>query len=122
MEGLAVAASLARSDLGVDFVYQKSLSGSGVLVFEYTLPAWGGHPAVDGRLVVCRPVVDDDVPIDITVEQALDPRFPSHPTALQLFDNREFEAYRALGRLMAQRGAMALRFPGIHLPESTKGK
>lgn len=115
-ESLAVAVSLARSELGVEIVAQPTLSRDGVAVFEYLLPAIAGHVATKGRLVVCQPRVRDDSPLDVQVEKELDGRFPTHPTSLQLFGNREFESYRALGRHLAAEAVAALRFPRLKPP------
>ena len=50
-----------------------------------------------GRIVYVKTAVTKDAPWDVKAYQERHPAFPNHSTALQLFDDERFEAYRALG-------------------------
>ena len=60
---------------------------------------------VRGAIVYAKAAVVADAPWDVRAFQERNPVFPNHSTALQLFDEATFEAYRALGEFTARRAA-----------------
>jgi Patatin-like phospholipase len=74
-------------------------------------PAEPDGTPVDGTLFYVRSVVAEDAPWDILAYQETDALFPHHSTLDQFFDDRKFEAYRALGHHAAER---ALGLPKLH--------
>ena len=122
-EALAVSASLCRTELGVELIHQSTelVGSSKMLTFRLAGPGM----SEGSRLVVARPVrpaADErggaslDSEVSLAVEHALDARFPNHPTSLQLFGERDFEAYRVLGRLTAMAALDALNLPPAEGP------
>jgi hypothetical protein len=57
----------------------------------------------DGLLVFAKAAVTEDAPWDVKAFREADKRFPNHSTFDQLFDDRKFESYRALGAHTARR-------------------
>ena len=57
----------------------------------------------DGLLVFAKAAVTEDAPWDVRAFRDADKRFPNHSTFDQLFDDRKFESYRALGAHTARR-------------------
>jgi hypothetical protein len=60
---------------------------------------------VRGAIVYAKAAVVADAPWDVRAFQQRNPVFPNHSTALQLFDEATFEAYRALGEFTARHAA-----------------
>lgn len=69
----------------------------------------------DGVLVLLKPVLCDDEPVDVRNYAMLNPSFPHEPTANQFFSTSQFEAYRQLGRQTARSLVEALREVSIDL-------
>jgi len=67
------------------------------------------NPAREGHLVYAKTAVTGGAPWDVLAYAEHDPVFPYTSTAYQRFDERSFEAYRALGTYTAQRAAEALQ-------------
>ncbi len=89
-----------------------------------------GPFAPNSPLVFAKAAMPQDAPQDTKAFREVDPRFPIHSTADQFFDERTFEAYRALGA-HAARGCVrslnkyrrhtghARTFPLLPLPAGT---
>ena len=101
---LGQAVSLARSELGV----QVDIDPTGLRPDPATHRC--GAPYVAGsfrypneaagrphRLLYLKLAVPDGAPWDVLSYQDLHPAFPTDSTLQQLYDDQEFEAYRALG-------------------------
>ncbi len=56
---------------------------------------------VQGKLVVAKLAVTDAMPWDVRAYADADDKFPTHSTSEQLYTDKRFEAYRALGRFAA---------------------
>jgi hypothetical protein len=64
-------------------------------------------PQDDGILIFAKAAVTADAPWDVRAFHQADKKFPNHPTFDQLFDDRKFESYRALGAHTARRAIRA---------------
>jgi Patatin-like phospholipase len=64
-------------------------------------------PDDDGILVFAKAAVTADAPWDVRAFYESDKKFPNHSTFDQLFDDRKFESYRALGAHTARRAIRA---------------
>jgi hypothetical protein len=103
---LGEAIAIARSDLGVEIERMANdTSPAGITAFTIR---YADSP-VKARLVVVRPVVTDDDPLDVRAYQRKDPEFPTHGTHDQLYTDEKFESYRALGHVMAERAVVRMR-------------
>ena len=103
---LGEAIAIARSDLGVEIErIANDDDRPGITTFAIRYD----DSAQLGRLVVVRPVVTDDDPLDVRAYQRKDPEFPTHGTHDQLYTDEKFEAYRALGHAMADRAVTRMR-------------
>ena len=103
---LAGAVELARAELGVEIEFDtsdlvpddaghaKSNCAKGVIRYPN---------GVEGTLYLLKTVIPRGAPLDVLSYRERDQRFPYHPTSDQLFDDRQFESYRALGRDAAER-------------------
>jgi hypothetical protein len=114
---LSEAISLARSDLGVRIEFapgdlerlkpEESESGGPPLSPTDHVTGRIVYPdGTEGRLIFAKATVPGDAPQDLIDYRQRDPRFPTHSTGNQLFDDRQFESYRALGA-HAARGVVA---------------
>lgn len=103
-QGEAIA--IARSDLGVE-IERIGSSGDRPGITAFAIRYHDSEKP--GRLVVVRPVVADDDPLDVRAYQRKDPEFPTHGTHDQLYTDEKFEAYRALGHVMAERAVVRMR-------------
>jgi len=96
---LSEAIALARADLGVEITIDttplKPVDGE-----SPSDHVCGSILFPDGRegvLVFAKAAMARDAPQDAKAFRDVDPRFPTHSTADQFFDERTFEAYRGLG-------------------------
>jgi hypothetical protein len=119
-EALGNVVERVRADFGVTIGFEDPdrdlngvIHGSGGLgtasrTYDFTRRAWaighvrypaeGGLPEKDGLLLYVKATVFAGVPVDVLAYKAAHPEFPHESTFDQLFDERKFEAYRALGR------------------------
>lgn len=104
--------ALARTDLLVDISIDPSpmrprnedgLSGTDHVVGELTY-----NDGTTGRIVFAKAAVTRNAPWDVRAYRDVDSRFPAHSTLDQLFDEEQFEAYRALGAFTARRAVRAM--------------
>lgn len=105
---LGQALALARSDCGVEVdIDPKEMVEDGTLAhpwvkgtFTYT---WDepNRPPREGALYLCKLGVWADAPWDVRAYAMRHPTFPTDSTLQQLYDDEEFEAYRALGQAAA---------------------
>jgi hypothetical protein len=58
---------------------------------------------MEGRLVFAKAAVTADAPWDVKAYAERDPAFPTHSTIDQLYTDKKFESYRALGHHTAAR-------------------
>jgi hypothetical protein len=101
---IAEAITLARSDLGVEI----NINLTPLRPVDGVSPA--DHVTADilypdgttGVLVFAKAAMASDTPEDLRDYREQDPRFPSHSTSDQLFNDRRFESYRALGAHAAE--------------------
>ena len=110
----AGAVELARAELGVeveldtsDLVpdetgYAKSNCAVGIIRYPN---------GTEGKLYLLKTIIARGAPLDVLSFRERDGRFPYHPTSDQLFDDRQFESYRALGRDAAERFIKRFREP-----------
>jgi hypothetical protein len=111
---LAGAVELARAELGVEIEFDtsdlvpdetgqaKSNCAEGVIRYPN---------GTEGKLYLLKTIIAHGAPLDVLSFRERDRRFPYHPTSDQLFDDRQFESYRALGRDAAQRFIKRFREP-----------
>jgi len=62
----------------------------------------------EGLLIVLKPTLTGDEPLDVLDYYALHPAFPQEPTSDQFFDEAQWESYRKLGELVGDRFVAAL--------------
>jgi hypothetical protein len=111
---LAGAVELARAELGVEIEFDTS-----DLVPDETGQAKSNcaegrirYPnGTEGKLYLLKTIIAHGAPLDVLSFRERDRRFPYHPTSDQLFDDRQFESYRALGRDAAERFIKKFREP-----------
>ena len=124
-DALAQAATLAYEELGVrievegfrlvptpaagtddDDPVRRRLLGrlarSAVVTGTYAYPDVGPAAGRRGTLHVAKAVLTPDAPFPVLAHAAAAGSFPSDTTADQWFDAEQFEAYRALGRWVAE--------------------
>jgi hypothetical protein len=115
---LADAMRIAREEMDVEVTIDPAplmpdKGGKSKVGVQAGIVRWGdsggGTPAV-GWLVLAKLSVPKTAPFDvIDLARTLD-RFPSHPTADQLYTDQKFEAYRALGSHLGDKaGALGRR-------------
>jgi len=116
---LGEAIALARTEVGVEIdISPEKMVENGQVVrpwatgtFTYT---WDDTPAGTsprtGTLHLCKLGVWPGAPWDVKAYAARHPTFPTDATIQQLYDDEEFEAYRALGYAATQ--AMLTAPPG----------
>jgi hypothetical protein len=63
---------------------------------------------IEGRIVIGKATITDDVPWDVFAHAEKDPKFPTNSTLEQLYTDEKFESYRALGRHIATRSRLAM--------------
>jgi hypothetical protein len=118
-EGLQIAVSLCRSELGVEVVIDPSPlrrvdpdSGGPRLASRSCVTGQILYPdQPPGRLVYSRAMVATDSPPDILLLSKNRSGFPDRPTRDQFFDDRDFEAFRTLGW-----NAGAIAWQSLQLP------
>jgi len=64
---------------------------------------WSVGSASAGKLYYAKALVTENSPLDVKSFKSSDKRFPNHSTMDQFFNERKFEAYRALGADIAAR-------------------
>ncbi|MGH2829093.1 MAG: hypothetical protein ACRDJM_01275, partial [Actinomycetota bacterium] len=67
---------------------------------------------VTGRLVFAKAAVTDGAPWDVRAYADFDDQFPTHSTLDQLYTDKKFEAYRALGAFAARNAVAAMKENG----------
>ena len=117
--GISQAISLAHTELGDKIVLEAqdhievavtdsedkkvvrmtSNHAPGEIVYA---PDRRGDGVEDAAIVYCKAVVTPKTPPAIRNYQERNHAFPNHSTALQLFDDERFEAYRSLGYYVAE--------------------
>lgn len=110
---LGEAIALARSDLLVDIDIDptplRRREDSNRADTDHVVGTFRYADGTEGRLVFAKTVVVDEAPWDVLAYAGADPEFPNHSTLDQLFDDAQFEAYRALGHSAGGRVAAAMR-------------
>jgi hypothetical protein len=103
---LGNAIALARSDLGVEIeINLAPLKPDKETGFSQTDHVTGSirYPnGATGVLVFAKATLPQDAPQDVIAFREIDPKFPTHPTTDQFFNEAKFESYRALGSHAAQ--------------------
>ena len=66
-------------------------------------PGQPGQQTLPTQIVLIKPLVTADAPMDVRQYAAMHPSFPQEPTADQFFDEAQWESYRALGDRQARR-------------------
>jgi hypothetical protein len=67
----------------------------------------------DGELIYIKTTFIDDLPKDVVAYRNLNPLFPDQPTSDQFFDEKQFEAYRMLGRTIGEDMISNIKAVGI---------
>jgi hypothetical protein len=108
---MAEAMRLAREELNVEIHFDphplEADDKTGRSPFGATA-AWLTRHGVDntpepyGWIVFAKLEVAEHAPFDIIDLARTLPKFPSHPTADQLYTDQKFEAYRALGHYLGE--------------------
>ncbi len=126
---LGEAVALARGDLEVDVEIDpkeiapdektrisKSCVAVGRITYRVTPSGERVSESVSakpeeltGTIVYCRAAVTEDAPWDVKAYHEKTRRFPYHSTFDQLFDDQQFEAYRALGAHAGRRAVAKVR-------------
>ena len=121
---LGRAIALARSELGIDIVFPP-----GALEQLATTPLASACVAKadvlypDGQIgefFYAKCVVDKSAPVDVTEYRVRNTKFPRISTADQFYDDERFEAYRGLGRHVAQAALSAVDLPRSNSSESPR--
>ncbi|MFN8545996.1 MAG: patatin-like phospholipase family protein [Candidatus Binatia bacterium] len=106
LEDLSGAIRKIRTDLGIAITLQSRPSPAQPWAVGTIRYADVDPGAPDGLLIVLKPVLTADVPLDVQAYAAThaDPKnpFPQQTTADQFFDEAQFESYRALGAHVAE--------------------
>jgi len=114
---LGEAIALARSELGIEVEIDCSSLSPGDDGFSAASHAVGtirypngngGLNESEGILVLAKTVITKESPLDVRSYRDKDERFPHHSTGDQLFDDQQFESYRALGAHVGGRALDAL--------------
>lgn len=105
---LGEAISIARADLGVeiDISVNPDLlpdEQSGLAPASHAVGVITYADGAKGKLTYVKAAVTSAEPWDVKAYKERDTQFPSHPTLDQLFDEQQFESYRALGEWAARR-------------------
>ncbi len=75
-------------------------------------------PAARSLLLILRPVLLGDEPLDLQEYAACEPDFPQQSTADQSFDEAQWESYRRLGEYIADRLFGTEALPGCWAPHA----
>jgi hypothetical protein len=113
---LGQAVSLARSELGVEIDIDPTGLRPDPVTHRCAAPYAAGefrYPGQDGgrphQLLYLKLAVPDGAPWDVVSYQDAHPAFPTDSTLQQLYDDQEFEAYRALGYHCASQALRDIR-------------
>lgn len=120
LRALGEAVALARSELQVDIDIDPRPVASDpktrraekpyvIGSFRYRVDHEGKESRETGTIIYCRCAVTDDAPADVLEVAKRSRRFPFHSTMDQLFDDEQFESYRALGAHAAATSVEAWR-------------
>ncbi|MEX2417374.1 MAG: patatin-like phospholipase family protein [Actinomycetota bacterium] len=114
---LGEAIEIARADLDVEIDIDTSPmipdEESGIAASDHVAGKISYPDGAGGKLVYARTVMTEGLPVDLQVYSQKNPKFPKDPTYDQLFDEAQFEAYRKLGSMAAERvleGSVLRRF------------
>ncbi|MEP7024407.1 MAG: hypothetical protein ABJB47_11535, partial [Actinomycetota bacterium] len=102
---LGQAVSLARSELGVEIDIDPAVLTTDPVTHRCAAPYAAGQFRYPGEgagrshhLFYLKLAVPTGAPYDVLSYQDIHPAFPTDSTLQQLYDDQEFEAYRALGQ------------------------
>jgi hypothetical protein len=116
---LGQAVSLARSELGVQIDIDPTGLMPDPVSHRCAAPYVAGsfrYPNEDAsrqhQLLYLKLAVPDGAPWDVVSYQDMHPAFPTDSTLQQLYDDQEFEAYRALGYHCASQVLGDIRYAG----------
>ncbi|HEX9776232.1 MAG TPA: patatin-like phospholipase family protein [Actinomycetota bacterium] len=111
------AVALARSELGIEIhikldalrpMKDGKLDPQGVAEQAWAEGTIVYPDGTKGVIVYVRCVATEGMPQDAVAYRSFDPRFPTHSTGDQFFDDQQFESYRSLGRAHATGAVDAL--------------
>ncbi len=106
------AVAMARSDLGVEIEIDparlRPKEGTPWSLDDWIIAKFRYKDGSPGYLVFAKAAVVESAPWDVRAYRLEDERFPTHSTADQFFNDRQFEAYRALGRFTARRAVQGM--------------
>ncbi|MGH2727272.1 MAG: hypothetical protein ACRDKS_09895 [Actinomycetota bacterium] len=106
------AVAMARSDLGVEIDIDpdrlRPKEGTPWSLDDWVIANFRYKDGSPGYLVFAKAAVVESAPWDVRAYRLEDRRFPTHSTGDQFFDDRQFEAYPALGRFTARRAVQGL--------------
>lgn len=116
------AISMARSELGVEIDLHPDemrpdpidalYSQKDYVLGTYTFTQVPGSPhPVTGRIAFIKAQVTADAPWDVRAYKEDDPAFPNHSLIEQMFADKTFESYRALGYHSARKAVTAMLAP-----------
>jgi hypothetical protein len=113
-EDLGNALRKIRIDLGVEIEWEGDVPGTSTTCRLYKAAirysrSDGIAPERDGRLVLLKPTVHDDDPVDIGTYKRLHDAFPHESTGDQWFDEEQFESYRRLGLVTSEQAIADVR-------------
>jgi len=101
---LAHSLTLARSDFGVSVYFgppeemNAALNDRGYALGAIRYPAVDNLPVLEGLLILVKPTRLKSMPVTSWAYGEASPAFPQETTADQFFSEKQFEAYRQLGR------------------------
>lgn len=135
---LGDAIALAREELGVEIVFKpddlsalvpgsaepltpaslaalanrmsKKCVAVGTIRYPQELHTRQGVPFSTGTIVFAKATITPDMPYDLLTYALQEPTFPRMNTADQWFNHRQFDAYHALGKFLAQAAAEEYSF------------
>jgi hypothetical protein len=118
---LSEAIALARSDLGVEIrINLKPLRPKDGVSAKDTVRGTIRYPdTTEGTLIFAKAAMTRSTPQDALAYRDVDPKFPTHPTSDQFFDERKFESYRSIGGCAARNAVVRLNVVRAVLGQST---
>lgn len=113
---IALARAELRVEIDLDLTPLRPDDTSGFCQADHAVGRITYPDGTQGWLVLVKASLPEDAPWDLKAYHERDARFPCHATSDQLFDDEQFEAYRALGAHAGRGAARTLAELRTHAP------